>query len=185
MVGKPLAEPTRSAIDAAAFTTVSIMFSMTLCKSPQCSRGCVGSQHGIAVRKCQATSRQLEPKYQTSYMSSPSGYVSTHALYMHTLSCAKGTHWAYRLQSLLQSPSRCPHRYMRVSSTHSAAKCCVSQTSSHRSNWRGSMDLARAIENRFAVLNLSRSTDFARRVSRSSWEFSTSSRVKRVLTSLI
>jgi hypothetical protein len=149
------------------------------------------------VRKCQATSRQLEPKYQTSYMSSPSGYVSTHALYMHTLSCAKGTHWAYRLQSLLQSPSRCPHRYLRVSSTHSQNQqilscsksllfqCCTSPNISHRSCRRGSIDLARAIENRFAVLNLSGSTDFARRVSRSSWEFSTSSRVKRVLTSLI
>ena len=129
-------------------------------------------------------------------MSSPSGYVSTHALYMHTLSCATGTHWAYRLQSLLQSPSRCPHRCLRVSSTHSQNQKILMQqivaismlhipNLSHRSCRRGSIDLARAIENRFAVLNLSGSTDFARRVSRSSWEFSTSSRVKRVLTSLI
>ncbi len=51
-----------------------------------------------------------------------------------------------------------------------AAKYCTSPNISHRSCRRGSIDLARAIENRFAVLNLSGSTDFARRVSRSSWE---------------
>jgi hypothetical protein len=121
MVGKPLAEPTRSAIDAAAShhcNMLSFQGRSARLVSPVAVQG---KQHGNAVHNLKLPVGNLS---QNNIQSLSSG-MNLAASLVHAYHVPKGTHWAYRLQSLLQSPSRCPHRYMRVSSTHSAAKCCV------------------------------------------------------------